>query len=614
MLGRAPPAPPRLHLDFPAQRAAQSEEPPGELRESETLELRESETLLYGLEALYARHRTYVSMLATSASLSKSNPSMAAVNLGAQPTLARMGAELEADCIKAGFAGGTAGFEKVLQDYVIAFERETVALADVRLIQYQLFLESQEERYQQPAEADALFQAVATSGARDAYEEAEGIRSQHMSALALTSGDIAEQSHWHEQWREALARAESKMGLLTGAHPVVGEVDFNRERLARASKQEVRSEVLNHLAARKKDIADTRRAPRVDAGAGLRAGRASHGVIPRAEHRARHPVPSNSSRSTSGTWSWRRRPERWRSPPSPSARASTAAAAGRRPCSPSGRPAPWAPTRPSTRCSATRLQSSAYGAKLTSEEPTMAWAIVAVLGAGVDAAAFASVLPKLRPALAAFNAGPEAGNLLALDRKLARLAEVEASIRQTILRAASAEVEARAAWKAALLPRAPLQAVITPGAAEFGRLVHAVYLSGKHGLRKFQLFLKTNEAVELLGDVTKLRPEELAVLKRGYLAAVKQVEAVAAHGKALGMSDGELDAFMASRRRARKDERRRFDEGDGRLEGDGRRQAPGRGWRARWRFQGQRRNRRCAGGAGSGSRAWRVGSRSRRRW
>ncbi len=86
--------------------------------------------------------------------------------------------------------------------------------------------------------------------------------------------------------------------------------------------------------------------------------------------------------------------------------------------------------------------------------------------------------------------------------------------------------------------------VIVPGAEEFGRFVYAVYLSVRRGIREFQLFVKTREAVDLIGDVAKLAPEELATLKSSYLEAIKEMEAVAAHGKALAMTDDETRAFM----------------------------------------------------------------------
>jgi len=193
------------------------------------------------------------------------------------------------------------------------------------------------------------------------------------------------------------------------------------------------------------------------------------------------------------------------------------------------------------------LKSAAAGAGLASEDPSIAWVVVAVIGAGFDAAALVSVLPKLRPAVQAFNAGHEAGDVGALATKLDALADVHEGIRTSIVKAAAAEAEARAVWRSIVRPPAVLRAVVIPLAEEFGRFVYAVYLTFKRGIRDLRVFAKTNEAVELLGDIAKLGPEELALVKRGYLEAVAEMEKVAARGKALGIADADLAELLKLR-------------------------------------------------------------------
>ena len=78
---------------------------------------------------------------------------------------------------------------------------------------------------------------------------------------------------------------------------------------------------------------------------------------------------------------------------------------------------------------------------------------------------------------------------------------------------------------------------------------YAVYLSSKRGIHRFQIFVKTNEALDLIGDITQLKAGELAALKASYRQAVAEMKAAAAHGKALGMSDSEVGAFMKLRAR-----------------------------------------------------------------
>src|SRR5690606_20398856 len=111
----------------------------------------------------------------------------------------------------------------------------------------------------------------------------------------------------------------------------------------------------------------------------------------------------------------------------------------------------------------------------------------------------------------------------------------EEKIRTAILHAANAEVEARAAWRQVLRP-AGLYSYVIPYADLAGKFGYAVYLSAKRGIREFQLFVKTREAIEIIGDVGKLSPEELAAVKSAFLKSVEEVEAAVAQGKALGMA------------------------------------------------------------------------------
>src|SRR6185295_144105 len=113
-----------------------------------------------------------------------------------------------------------------------------------------------------------------------------------------------------------------------------------------------------------------------------------------------------------------------------------------------------------------------------------------------------------------------------------------------VIRAAEAEAQARAAWRSVFRPPAALRAVIIPGAEEFGRLVYAVYLNMRRGVIAFEEFLLRREAVELIGDIARLAPEELTSLKAAYTQALAEAQSIAAHGQSLAMTEDEIHAFM----------------------------------------------------------------------
>lgn len=470
-------------------------------REATAEERRTIETRLFGLEVLYQRYRKHL------ADWEGEGPPLAQLRRVQKEEKA-----LNEDLIKAGFPGGIADFEKLIRDYEKVFERETMAIARVMLDQYEHLLLREEERYQEASLAAEL------PAAARLIHQIQGLK---------TRADF-----------EVSKEAKS----IIKRHPLVSNDDFEIEDLAQASEGEAQSIMLKYISARKNDVAETwqnlKDKPTLIYGLDklLEASFQAHIQSGTIYEKIIRDHISDVSKSEA----------------IPKIILAVIAVAAGLLTAGGGTVAVLAGGTALGIGAYQAIQefehyekmSAAHGARLLKEEPSFAWVVVAVIGAGFDAAAFVSVLPKLRPAIQAFNAGAEADDVAKLAQKLEKLTDVEEGIRKSIIRAAEAEAEARAAWKAVFRPPAALRVVIVPGAEEFGRFVYAVYLTIKRGIREFQVFVKTNEAIDLIGDITKLTAEELAMLKTGYLKALEEVEKVAAHGKALGMTDNEIRAFM----------------------------------------------------------------------
>lgn len=514
-------------------------------------EKRTMDTRLFGLDALYDRYRLYLSMLKTNTSLAgmgRVNPGALGTALGTQSTLNKMRSELEADLIVANFPGGIAEFEQFIDSYEKNFERETLAVAKVMLEQYEHQLYSEEQQYQNSGKAAALAQSLAAAGAKADYEEAEKIRDEH-AQTPMTPDEIAEQSYWIGRRNEALARGESKVMSAAGsANPLVGNVDFDREKLARAPQDKVQGVMLDYIAARRRDINETQQnikdKPAMIYGlkllleASFRLQNIQSGSI-------QDKIIRNHIKDVN-----------WSEAIPHIILGVVAVAAGLL----SGGSGAVAVLAAGTALGIGSYQAyeefrryetkmSAYGAKMISEEPSMVWVIVAVVGAGIDAAVLVSALskvPQLRLAIEAFNSGPEADDVVKLTEKLDKLTEVEEAVRTNIIRAAQAEVDARQAWKGITRTQGvmAIPSITVLVGMYIGKLAYAVYHSARRGIREFSVFVKTNEAIELIGDIAKLTPTELAQFKTGYLEAVKQMETVAAHGKSLGMAENEIRSFM----------------------------------------------------------------------
>ena len=160
--------------------------------------------------------------------------------------------------------------------------------------------------------------------------------------------------------------------------------------------------------------------------------------------------------------------------------------------------------------------SKFYVAQLLSEEPTVAWAVLAVVGAGLDAAAVVKALKVVVPAARAFNVSPDPEQLKqalgALDERIVR----------NVDRAARAKRQFEGAVQVLVTGGGKTYAVIAPLVIELYRVTAIAYYALKRGAISFERFLLRLREQELIKEISKLSPEELTTLKRGYQQAIEQ--------------------------------------------------------------------------------------------
>lgn len=516
-------------------------------RESTTQQRRTIETRLYGLDELYSRYRQYLSLLKTSATLANTqDPQGAGTAMGMQSTLNEMREELDRDLRIAGFNGGLAEFEEMIRQYEQVFEKETLALANVLLDQYERRLMLEERRYTDDNTITALHGAIAASGARADYDNAEKIRNEHASGAFFSPDDVEREAYWLQKYHEAGNRADSAVRSASSGHETIQEKEFDRKKLAAASPQEVRAVLLDYLAQRRADIETTRKGlaedPTMIYGLDLLL-QASYQTLGLQHGTLRERIITDHIEDVN-----------WKKVIDTVVLAVVAIAAGL--VSAGG--GTYAILGGSVALGIGSYQAleefrryemgtAAYGAKLASDDPDFAWVIVAVIGAGIDAAAFASAFKLIRPAVQAFNEGPEAGNVLALERRLHEIAGVEERMQKAIVRAADARVREQAAWRAIVEAPTSLRAAIVPGAEEFGKLVYAVYLTARRKVFDFEAFVATREAADVIGDLAIRAPEELAALKVGFTQASGEVQELTAYGRKLGLLDEDIDEIFEAR-------------------------------------------------------------------
>jgi len=184
-----------------------------------------------------------------------------------------------------------------------------------------------------------------------------------------------------------------------------------------------------------------------------------------------------------------------------------------------------------------KLDVSAHDVELLTNEPSLTWVVLAIVGAGADAAALAAAFKAAGPiakATAAFN---ESKDVVTLEKSLAQLAELDARIKQNIIRAAKADAALQESVDKFMAIGARLND-ITSTVEAVPRLTVMAYNAIKKGANSFEKFLLDLKLKRLIKDAKDLSPKELNVFKEAFEKAGKATEEeIKAMDKLVGRAD-----------------------------------------------------------------------------
>ncbi|MBS1911272.1 MAG: DUF4157 domain-containing protein [Bacteroidetes bacterium] len=520
-------------------------------RQADEAERRKAGTRLYGLETLYKLYKEFVPYRYEYANDAAKHGAQKGVRDTRGTWILEKGDAFEDALHAAGFSD-IDEFKTTVDNYEKAFRNEAVALTYEVLDQYRHSLQHERERYSNPEKLQELMQAVTGTGARDKYSPFGTSAASHPTekhAGNVPPGRSMQTPHTQDvlapdpkvTTRAMFNLAESDVKALSYKYPILGDRDFPRASLAMATEPDAARKVIDdYVAGRIQSIENTRsdiegdneKVYLLDALIKLaekRQGIASGTVLA---------AIVDDEISVAKT-------KKFIKDLFLGIIAIAVSLAG-----PIGQIVAFGI---SAYMAADQYQnylsdSDAHAVGLLTENPNVAWVVIAVVGAGIDLVFLAKSAKVLEPVVEAFEVGDEAGNLTQLESKLNELTEVDKEVRTAIIRAATARLERQAAWKAVGARSGNLFADLTGGIGEtVRRLVPAVYYTMKSGVREFQVFLKTKEALELIGDVAKLTGRELNELKEAYLQTVEDVTGIVAHGKTLGITDEEIEGFVRIR-------------------------------------------------------------------
>lgn len=436
-------------------------------------------------------------------------------------------------------------FEEALAGYERTFHRETLRIAEDILERFEHVLFLEEQKYRDPASVDALYAMVSRTTAKEHYREAE--RLQSMAIHSMSPGGGYYTTQLFEQSKGEREKGEQEViGAAGTEHPLVKGREFHRATLAAAGPKEVHAIIQDYIDDRRTDIKKTRghlaRHPDLVYSLDelLAASYKAQQIEPNSIYDLVIQDKINRLNNDSmlvkivlaiitialtivtfGT-------------------GTIAALAG---VAAFGLSAYQALEE----FREYEIKHAAHGAELLSDDPSFAWVIVAIVGAGADLGAAASAIKAMRPAIEGFNAavkaGDAAGGAAKLEKDLQSLTEIGEGLRQNVARAARAEAEFQGALKSLVSGGARLNAVVIP-ADQIIDLVRVVYYIGKRGVIGFDTFIKELRAAKVLGKGT-IAAQDLNKLKKLFEDTKAMSQAIAKHGKSLRMKPAEIEAFLA---------------------------------------------------------------------
>lgn len=503
-------------------------------RRQEQLELGGLRTRLYGLEGLY-RLRDQVKgaeILADLPSTDGMGPRDQNV-IDARVRLPGLRQELATALRQNGFAN-LAEFDAAMAAWRHGFERESVRIADVMLDRLDHVLAEQQRRYAAEPARTRLFDDVRGSGAAGRYRvaEEEADRSVRLSSPsnAMTETPIDEAGSLDAASRSAQARGEGEDAIrsLAPSHPLLAFPDFPREALARASAEEAATIMRDFISEQRDSVRDTRAQLHGDHDLVYR-----YDALFAASKREQGVEPNTIYASILDEYVSDRALAKILTGIAVAILAialsivtlgggAVGAAAG---VAAFGLSA-WQAVDAFNEYV---RDSNAADAQLLSEDPTIAWLVLAVVGAAADFGGAVAAVRAIRPAAVTLNAALAAGEPGAIEAFRATVAAkrleeaaVTARIAEAVERSAQAQRGLAAQWRAvtAIATRVnDITGVIAEGGA---RLMVIAWFGARRGLIRFEQFLLELQRARVIADIEHLTQAELTALKAPFQEALQR--------------------------------------------------------------------------------------------
>jgi hypothetical protein len=519
-------------------------------RKEEAKDLDKKKTKIYGIEELYKKYKTWKDVEGSA----QSTPAVDEFGIRDpnhkyfQQMEDDTKADLLANLPRYGFKS-IEDFEQAITDYEDAFARETVNIAFDMLAKYDHLLYEEEKKYSNKANADALAQAIGKTTAKADYESAASSES---AARGITRdpelhrympGEFEMKMRLEREGASSLASAESQVNSaaasVTGVpEPLIGNKDFDREKLARADASQVQSLMLEYIAARRTDVGDMR---------GYLSG--DPDLIYKLDDLWKASKEQQHIRSDTiydliiadKISRVHRREALIKILQAVFTVALSIVSFG------TGTIAAVAAVGAFGLSAYQALESfkeyevghAAAGAQLLSDDPSFAWVIVAFVGAAIDLGMAYSSIKSLTPAIKVFNETHdlakfekslaelkvfnETHDLSKSGKSLAELADIESKLKKNLLKAAKNEVKYQETVADFMKVSGKAYASIgIPDPEALWKLSKVAYAALKKGINTFDKFLLELKAQKIIKNMEALTVEEKLLYQKAWLEVLNE--------------------------------------------------------------------------------------------
>ena len=553
-------------LRFEASLDAYLESEAGHRRER--LELGRLSARLYGLEALYELRKQYRRLTRV--------PSVD--EFGVRDTAfiearADLRNELEEALHQNGFSS-LSDFDTAIENWRQGFERETVRVADRMLDQLDHVFYVAQERYGNAGHASELALAVSASGASEHFARSDREASRSIGLMrprsAMNESPIDEAGAFAAASASAEASSAGRSAVqdLSATHPVLSMPDFPHRDLANAAPQHVQSLMLDYIRNHRNAIRETRTeihsTPsfiyRLDAL--IAASREAQGIEANSildliirDHISDRQITALLEGVAVAAL----------------ALALTVATLGGGALAVgAGAAAFGIGTWQAIDAFKTYVrEQNAHDAQLLSEDPSIAWLVLACVGAAADLGAAVAAVRTIRPAALALN---ESGDVLRFRDAVEALPDLDRRIQRAVVRGAEAQAEIRRQVQAIVAIGHRANEALGVGIEGGYRLMIIAWHGARRGLARFEQFLAELQQARIVSRISELSPTELRFLRDQFdeglrraidgfvprsamsaelraAAPAEVIDEAAAFGRSLGLEDDTALSVLESQAR-----------------------------------------------------------------